>query len=114
MHIVIWGDEANCISPEERMAVDKVLGIDHCVILPGPINGEQNILPGTVDTAQARELAQRFPDHFSWFCNVEPDFIYPLGQMLDYALLSGQLDEAVYKKICRENAIRVLNMDLET
>ena len=279
------GNGANCISSEERMAVDKVLGVDHCVILPGPINGEQNILPGTVDTAQARELAQRFPDRFSWFCNVEPDgtektrtilgeakkngalgvgefgtllpfddprvdhllfccgewglpflfhispygtnaygvidekglpglegalqrhpdtifiahsqpfwyelgtydpslpggalngfpfgpvqkegravellrrypnlyadlsaisgsnailrdwpfglgflrefqdrllfgtdlvetnFIYPLGQMLDYALLSGQLDEAAYKKICRGNAIRVLNMDLES
>lgn len=36
--------------------------------------------------------------------------IFPLGQMLDYYLLSGQISEAVYQKICRDNAVKLLKI----
>ena len=38
------------------------------------------------------------------------EFVFPLGQVLDYYLLSGKIDELVYRKICRENAQKLLNI----
>ena len=68
------GTGAGCFSPEERIALDETLGIAHSVILPAPINqGSTGALPDVLDTAQAREVSRRWPEHFSWFCNVEPD-----------------------------------------
>ncbi len=68
------GDGTGCFTPEARIALDEVLGIGRCVILPAPINhGSTGALPGVLNTAQARAVCRRYPDHFSWFCNVEPD-----------------------------------------
>lgn len=56
------------------MALDRVLGIARCVILPAPINqGSTAALPDVMNSEEAREICRRYPEHFSWFCNVEPD-----------------------------------------
>ena len=68
------GDGVHCFTPEQRIELDRVLGIDHCVILPAPINnGSTGSLPGVLGTEEAREVSAKYPEHFSWFCNIEPD-----------------------------------------
>ncbi len=68
------GDGIGCFTPAQRLELDRVLGISHCVILPAPINqGSTAALPGVLNTEEAREVCRSHPEHFSWFCNVEPD-----------------------------------------
>ncbi|MBM7599236.1 putative TIM-barrel fold metal-dependent hydrolase [Virgibacillus halotolerans] len=40
------------------------------------------------------------------------DMYFPLGDFLDEAVEKGKISATVYRKICRENAIRLFNLDL--
>ncbi|MBO7530778.1 MAG: amidohydrolase family protein [Lachnospiraceae bacterium] len=61
------------IPVKERMELDRLLGIDHCVILPSPVQDGTNILHGCMGSEEARKTAEKYPEHFSWFVNAEPD-----------------------------------------
>ena len=62
---------------EERIAFDKYMGIEKCVILP-TFTGE--LPPGfpaaaaekMLSSEDACAIAEKYPDHFTWFCNVSP------------------------------------------
>jgi predicted TIM-barrel fold metal-dependent hydrolase len=63
------------ISAEDRVRANQLLGISKCMILPGapdraPRAG-MNFKPFTPDMAY--EVVQKYPEYYSWFCNVTPD-----------------------------------------
>ena len=70
-HLSLLG--GRLFTPEERIGLDKILGIDHAVILPSPVQDGANMLPDCMDSEEARLTAEKYPEHFSWFVNVEPD-----------------------------------------
>ena len=67
------GNDGSLFTAEERMELDRFLGIDHAVILPSPVQDGAEMLPGCMSSREAMETANRYPEHFSWFVNVEPD-----------------------------------------
>ena len=67
------GHEGRHFTPEERIELDRTLGISHAVILPSPVQDGARMLPDCMNSEEARCTAERYPEHFSWFVNVEPD-----------------------------------------
>ena len=71
VHLGIEGNKRGCFTAEERMQFDKMMGIDRAVILPYPTgNDEPN--EGMLDTEQSIKIVQQYPEHYSFFCNVNP------------------------------------------
>ena len=91
VHCHLSADGSGCFTPDERRTLDRLLGIDHCTILPAPVGSSQTLLPGVMDSVQARETAMRDPEHFSWFCNVEPDGTERTRKALEQAKKDGAL-----------------------
>ena len=74
VHLGLEVNNQGNITLEERLELDRFLGIERGVILPYPVNeGQDPTSFGVMDTQMAREAARRHPEHFLWFCNVEPD-----------------------------------------
>lgn len=67
-HLATQKNPMNVFTPEERMAFDQFYGVDKCVIMTTPGN-----IPGMVGSEQAAEICETYPDHFTWFCNLNPD-----------------------------------------
>lgn len=72
-HLGELGNPGGCLTVEERIAVDAMLGIDHSVILPYPVNPGDPNSEGMFTTEKAQAVAEKYPGHFSWFCNIAPD-----------------------------------------
>ena len=75
-HLGMPENTRGIFTAEERIEFDKVMGIEKCVILPitGQVkNISNNMTKGVLSSADAFEIASRYPDHFSWFCNIVPD-----------------------------------------
>lgn len=73
-HLGLEGNAQGHFTAKERLVFDRFLGIGRAVILPYPIGGAEGAGPsGIMSTAEARETARQYPEHFSWFCNVCPD-----------------------------------------
>ena len=83
------GAGTSLFSPEERIELDKVLGIAHAVILPSPVQDGVNMMPDSVGSEEARKTAEWFPKHFSWFVNVEPDGTDRVVKVLKEAKAAG-------------------------
>jgi uncharacterized protein len=61
------------------------------------------------------EFLEEFQDRLMFatdMCN--PDMYFPLGNFLDEAAKTGKISKNCYQKICRENAIRILKLNLDT
>lgn len=64
---------------EARIAFDKYMGIEKCVILPtNPGKAPSPVIPEAMlqhmlSSEDACEIAKKYPDHFVWFCNVHPE-----------------------------------------
>lgn len=43
---------------------------------------------------------------------VNPDMYFKLGDFLDKSVREGKITEEAYKKICRENSIRIMKLDI--
>ena len=67
------GNDGSLFTPEERMELDRFLGIDRAVILPSPVQDGAEMIQGCMNSREAMETAMKYPEHFSWFVNVEPD-----------------------------------------
>ena len=89
IHCHLGRPGGSLFSAEERMAVDKVLGISHAVILPSPVQDGTNMLPDCMDSEEARAAAEKYPERFSWFVNVEPDGSDEVVRKLKEAKASG-------------------------
>ena len=64
-------------TPEERMDFDKYMGIEKCVILPTHTGEVPSGFPAAafskaLTSEDACAIAEKYPDHFVWFCNVSP------------------------------------------
>lgn len=76
MHLPDRANTLNRLTPEERIEVDKVLGIKKCVALSYADNNPVDIgisTAGIASPEDTAEVAAKYPDHFTWFCNVYPD-----------------------------------------
>ena len=82
------GDGVNCFDPAQRLALDRVLGTDRCIVLPAPTQEGQSLLLGTLDNEQVKMVCKQYPEHFSRFCNVEPD-----GTEQTFALLQREKEQ---------------------
>ena len=78
-------------TPEELMEIYESYGIEHAVILPG-VNPECAVIPQSM--AEVEAICAKYPEHFSWFMNLDPrsltnsaesDFTY----LLQYYLARG-------------------------
>ena len=59
------------------------------------------------DTDYGMRFLTEFQDRLYYGTDLlNTEFVFPLGQLLDFWLLSGKISETVYRKICRENAER--------
>ncbi len=111
------------VSPEDRLTIDHVLDIEKAIILPYP---DDPAYPNTFSNQQAAELCQQEPEHFGWFCNLEPNDIQdPYQQLLHWqqqgALGVGEIGVGSVKRtyiwddprVCRLlNACQELHMPL--
>ena len=64
-------------SPEARIAFDKYFGVEKCVILPTftgeiPVGFPAEAFAKAITSEDACAIAEKYPDHFTWFCNVSP------------------------------------------
>lgn len=76
MHLPGRSNPLHRLSPEERIRVDKYLGIKKCVALSYADNNPVDIgIPaaGIASPEETAEICGKYPDHFVWFCNVYPD-----------------------------------------
>lgn len=73
-HLAMGENMMGIFTAEERIEFDKVYGVDKCVLLPmaGNTPGVPK-MPGMMTPEDAYEICQKYPDHFVWFCNVNPD-----------------------------------------
>jgi len=71
--------EGGMFDAEARMAFDKYMGIEKCVILPtNPGKAPSPVIPEAMlqhmlSSEDACAIANKYPDHFVWFCNVHPE-----------------------------------------
>lgn len=73
-HLSLEENSRACFGIRDRLEFDRFMGIGHAVILPYPVrDGGRPADREIMDAAQAREAAEREPEHFSWFCSVYPD-----------------------------------------
>lgn len=74
VHLSTGANPMGCFNAEERMEFDKFFGVDKCVLLP-MAGSDPNIpsAPGMMTSEDACRICQKYPDHFVWFCNVNPD-----------------------------------------
>jgi len=76
MHLPGKGNPQGRSTPEERMVMNDILGIEHCMILPF---AEKTIMDvkmpaGSIaSTEEAREISRQYPEQFSWYCNLYPE-----------------------------------------
>ena len=63
-----WQDDV-LVSPEELLEMYDRLGIQRGVLLPVSAPESQ---PSVLSSESCKFLADKFPDRFSWFCNVDP------------------------------------------
>lgn len=79
IHLGITGNNSGMFDAEDRIAFDKFMGIEKCVILPtNPGKSPSSAIPesmmkNTLCSEQACEIANKYPDHFVWFCNIHPE-----------------------------------------
>lgn len=73
VHLGEDGNAKKCFTAKERIIFDEIMGIDHCVILPYPLGNEDDKAEGVLDTAGAIEVVEKYPEHFSFFCNIDPN-----------------------------------------
>lgn len=73
-HLADPGNAMNIFTAEERISFDRFYDADHCVLLPRAesVPGSPSV-PPIITSEQACEISNLYPDHFSWFCNVNPD-----------------------------------------
>ena len=64
-------------TPEDRIAFDKYMDVEKCVILPTftgeiPAGFPAEAAAKMLTNEDACAIAEKYPDHFAWFCNVSP------------------------------------------
>lgn len=73
-HLGLDGNGQGHFTVNDRLEFHRFMGIEHAVILPYPAGGGRwSADDGIMGTQEARETAERDPEHFSWFCSVFPD-----------------------------------------
>lgn len=76
VHIGHPNQPMSMFTAEERIAFDEFYGVEKCVILPFAPKMTGNVqIPGNMKMfcpEDAYETAQKYPEHFAWFCNVYP------------------------------------------
>lgn len=74
VHLATQTNPMNVFTPEERMEFDKFYGVDKCVIMT-TVGGIPHApsMPGMVGPEEAAEVCAKYPDHFDWMCNLNPD-----------------------------------------
>ncbi|MBR2067418.1 MAG: amidohydrolase [Solobacterium sp.] len=71
IHVHLGMDD-ECFNAEERMQFDAMMGIEHSILLPYPI--EDAIQTQTImNTDSVIEVVKRYPEHYSFFCNIDPN-----------------------------------------
>lgn len=66
-------------TPEERIEFDKFMDVEKCVILPTNTGVVPSaaipaaMLERMLSSDDACAIANKYPDHFAWFCNVHPE-----------------------------------------
>lgn len=76
MHLPDKKNPLHRLSPEERIRADALLGIKKCVALSYADNNPVDIgiaAAGIASPEETAEVCAKYPDHFTWFCNVYPD-----------------------------------------
>lgn len=76
VHLATKSTSRGLFTAEERMDFDRIMGIDKCVLLPfgGSMPGASlTNVDGMLMSEDARILAETYPEHFAWFCNITPD-----------------------------------------
>ncbi|MBP3521665.1 MAG: amidohydrolase family protein, partial [Oscillospiraceae bacterium] len=73
-HLATMKNERGMFTAEERMEFDRFYGVDKCVLLPaGASIPGVPAMPGMMTSEDACEISRKYPEHFTWFCNVNPD-----------------------------------------
>lgn len=74
VHLATGENAMGIFCAEDRIAFDKYYGVDKCVLLPmaGSTPGVPAML-GMMTPEDACAICEKYPDHFVWFCNVNPD-----------------------------------------
>lgn len=73
-HLATAKNERGMFIAEERIEFDRFYGVDRCVLLPMAEELPGGIsMPGMMTPLDAKAICEKYPDHFSWFCNVAPD-----------------------------------------
>ena len=79
-------DGGKILSAEQQLAVHEKLNVDKAVLLPsGGLEGQWHL----ISTESCMYTAAHYPDHFVWFCNVDPragnyNAKSDLGYLLNY------------------------------
>lgn len=79
-------DGGKILSAEQQLAIHEKLNVDKAVLLPsGGMEGQWHLL----STESCMYTAAHYPDHFVWFCNVDPragnfNAKTDLGYLLNY------------------------------
>ena len=74
VHLGVGPNPMNIFTAEERIKFDRFFGVDKCVLLPMAGNSKDMPgVPGMMSPEDARDICEKYPDHFVWFCNVAPD-----------------------------------------
>ena len=79
-------DGGKILSVEQQLEVHKALDVDKAVLLPsGGMEGQWHLL----STENCMYIASHYPEHFLWFCNVDPragnyNAKTDLGYLLNY------------------------------
>ena len=79
-------DGGKILSAEQQLQVHKNLNVDKAVLLPsGGLEGQWHLL----STESCMYVAAHYPEHFLWFCNVDPragsyNARSDLGYLLNY------------------------------
>ena len=72
-HVATTENPMGMFTVEERIEFDKFYGVDKCVMLTMEPPAGVPVNPGMMTPEQAAEVVAKYPDHFVWFCNVNPD-----------------------------------------
>lgn len=79
IHLAKPGVPGGSFNAEERIEFDKFMGIEKCVILPtNPGKAPSPVIPEAMlgmmlSSEDACEIANKYPDHYVWLCNVHPE-----------------------------------------
>lgn len=72
VHVATCENPMGMFTVEERIEFDKFYGVDKCVLLTMEAPAGMSV-PGMLTPEEAAKIVAEHPDHFVWFCNVNPD-----------------------------------------